>query len=73
MRYFEIAGGFRMQVSEEEQEILDAAGENILAEELDERSLEVARKMISKGLLIRFVDEGKVYYAQNKLADIGRF
>lgn len=74
MRYFEIEGGFRMHINEEERELLDAAKENLLADEqLDERQQEVARKMVSRGLLIRHESDDKLYYAPNGLPDIWRF
>lgn len=74
MRYFEIAGGLRMSIDEEEQALLKAANEELLEDEtLDERQQEVARKMVSRGLLNRLNQNGKLYYAPNGLEDIGRF
>lgn len=73
MRYFEIAGGFRVDISEEEQAILDGALDGLLEENLDERDAELACKMLSKGLLNRLSIDDKIYYIQNGLPDIGRF
>ncbi len=73
MRYFEIAGGFRVDISEEEQVILDSALDGILEEKLDEREAELACKMLSRGLLNRLSIDDKIYYMQNGLPDIGRF
>ena len=73
MRYFEIAGGFRIEISEEEQEILDAAETEVLAEDLDERGLELASKMISRGLLIMQTTDDKISFIQNKLQTLWRF
>lgn len=73
MRYFEISGGFRIPISEEEQELLNAAKEEIAEDELTERALEVAAKMTSRGLLVRETKNGKSFYIQNSLPDIGRF
>jgi hypothetical protein len=73
MRYFEIAGGFRLDISEEEQTILDSALDGLLEEKLDEREVEVACKMLSRGLLNRLEIDDKVYYVQNGLENIGRF
>ena len=73
MRYFEIAGGFRLNISEEEKTLLDKAKEGLLGEELDERDNEVAHKMLSRGLLNRHSEDGKIYYTPNSLPDIGRF
>jgi hypothetical protein len=75
MRYFEIAGGFRMPVSSDEQEILTLLKESenlITAEELDEYQLELATKMVSRGLLNRLQKDGKIYYEPNGLPDIWR-
>ncbi len=74
MRYFEIAGGIRMPISEEETALLDQAKDNLVEDsELDERNQEVARKMVSRGLFNRLSKDGKIYYAANGLEDIGRF
>lgn len=73
MRYFEIAGGLRVDISEEEQAILDGALDGLLEENLDERDAELACKMLSKGLLNRLSIDDKIYYIQNGLPDIGRF
>lgn len=75
MRYFEIAGGFRMPVNEEEQEVLTLIQESehsIDDSNLDERQQEVARKMVSRGLLNRLQKDGKIYYEPNGLPDIWR-
>ncbi len=73
MRYFEIAGGFRIDISEEERDILALANDNVLAEDLDERDQELAMKMVSKGLLISHDEDDKVFYTPNGLQNIGRF
>lgn len=73
MRYFEIAGGFRVNISEEEQAILDSALDGILEESLDEREYELACQMLSRGLLNRLEADEKVYFVPNKLQNIGRF
>jgi len=73
MRYFEIAGGLRVDISEEERDLLVLANDDVLEEDLDERGREVAFRMVSKGLLIRHEDEDKAYYTPNGLQDIGRF
>jgi UDP-N-acetylglucosamine transferase subunit ALG13 len=73
MRYFEIAGGLRIDISEEERDLLVKANESVLEEDLDERNQEVALQMVSKGLLVRHEDSDKAYYTPNSLQDIGRF
>lgn len=73
MRYYEIAGGLRMDVSEEEYEFLKHGNEVIIEDDsLDERNKEVARKMVSRGLLNRHYDGEKLFYVPNGLADIWR-
>ena len=73
MRYFEIAGGSRIDISEEERDLLALANDNVLEEDLDERNQEVALQMVSKGLLVRHEEDDKAYYKPNGLQNIGRF
>jgi hypothetical protein len=75
MRYFEIAGGLRMPINEEEQEVLTLIQESEHETEdsnLDERQRELARQMVSRGLLNRLHKDGKIYYEPNGLPDIWR-
>jgi hypothetical protein len=75
MRYFEIAGGFRMPVNSEEQDLLTLLKESeefVSEDELDERQQELARLMLSRGLLNRLQKDGKIYYEPNGLPDIWR-
>jgi hypothetical protein len=54
MRYHEIASGMRVPVSAEEQQVLDLSKDGVLKHDgLDERNQEVARTMVSRGLLNR--------------------
>ena len=74
MRYFEIQGGLRMPIDEEEMSLLEAARQEELADEsLDERAQEVARHMVSRGLFNRLQKDGKLYYSPNGLPDVWRF
>jgi hypothetical protein len=76
MRFFEISSGFRLPVSEEEQEILSRAIDDrqLPRGALGEREQEVARLMVSRGLLNRHRDdEGKVFYEPNDTTDLWRF
>ncbi len=60
MRFFEITSGVRMPVSCEEQAILDKAATGALRKvDLDERDQEVARRMVTRGLLNRGRDDEK--------------
>lgn len=68
MRYFEIASGFSLPVSNEEQEILRKIGDDGIKEtDLgDERSQEVARRMMMRGLLNKKSDKrGNISYHKN--------
>lgn len=68
MRYYEITSGVRMPISSEEQDILDKVSDStLLKSSLDDRDQEVARKMVTRGLLIRKRDSDKnVIFAANK-------
>jgi hypothetical protein len=74
MRFFEISSGIRLPVSQEEQEILDLALEGSLLEsKLDERQGEVARLMVSRGLLVREETDDDAQLKANRAVDIWRF
>jgi hypothetical protein len=75
MRFFEIASGLPVPVSEEEQQLLDLITEHqkIPGTALDERQLELARLMVSRGLLNRLIESNCVYYCANGLLDLWRF
>lgn len=68
MRFFEITSGVRLPVSLEEQEILDRIGEgDCMKSELNEREQEVARLMVSRGLLKRITNsDKKIRFKKNK-------
>ena len=73
MRYYEIASGLRLPVSFEEQVIIDKAANSLEADELDERSREVARLMVNRGLLNRLRNsDGKICFKVNSAKDIWR-
>ncbi len=76
MRFFEISSGIRLPVNEEEQVLLDRAVEQrrIKRSELSEREQEVARLMVSRGLLNRVrTDEDGIIYKPNDMADLWRY
>lgn len=75
MRFYEISSGLRLPVSQEEQEILDLATEKhrVAKAELDERQKEVARLMVSRGLLVRERDGEDIYLRPNSASDLWRF
>lgn len=76
MRFREIRGGIQIPVSGEEQDLIDLIesqeGEFIKRKELDERQREVARKMVSRGVLERTQRDGSLYYVVSRLDDIWR-
>ncbi len=76
MRFHEIRGGLQIPVSQEEQGLIDLIesqeGQFIQRKELDERHREVARKMVSRGVLERTQRDGNIYYVVSKLDDLWR-
>lgn len=74
MRYFEIASGLRLPINEEEQALLDKAYgcERLPRSELDEREEEVARLMVTRGLLKRRKDDNGTFYEPNDMNDLWR-
>ena len=76
MRFREIRGGLQIPVSIEEQDLIDLIesqeGNFIKRQELDERQREVARKMVSRGVLERTQRDGSLYYVVSKLDDLWR-
>lgn len=74
MRFFEIIGGFRVPVSGEESEILSLSDLAPLPEiNMDERQQEVARLMVSRGLLRRHGKTGDMNYSPNYDPNLRRF
>lgn len=75
MRFYEISSGMRLPVNEEEQTLINRATESkrIRFEELEERDGEVARLMVSRGLLNRDQDDEGEFYTVNDCADLWRF
>jgi hypothetical protein len=72
MRYHEIASGLRVPLSCEEQELIDQHGEPIDKDSLDEREQEVARLMVSRGVLDQYPHDDHVYYHLSSVNDIWR-
>jgi hypothetical protein len=76
MRFREIQGGLQVPVSNEEQDLIDLIedqeGAFIKRKELDERQREMARKMVSRGVLDRTQRDGSLYYVVSKLDDLWR-
>jgi hypothetical protein len=73
MRYHEIASGLRLAVSCEEQELIDKTdGAPIDKGDLDEREQELARLMVSRGVLDQYPHDGRVFYHLSSANDIWR-
>lgn len=76
MRFREIRGGIQIPVSSEEQDLVDLIesqeGNFIIGEDLNERQQEVARKMVSRGVLERTERDGSLYFVVSKLDDLWR-
>ena len=76
MRFHEIRGGLQIPVSSEEQDLIDLIesqeGNFIEKKDLDERQQEVARKMVSRGVLDRAKRDGSLYFVVSKLDDLWR-
>jgi DNA-binding NarL/FixJ family response regulator len=74
MRYREIAGGIRVYVSLEEdtlvQKILEAGQAS--KHSFTEREQEVARKLVSRGVLNRVKANNEIAYVVNSLQDLWR-
>lgn len=66
MRYFEITSGVRLHLSMEEQGIMDKMAEPIAKSSLSEREQEVARRMVSRGLIVRYRADGAIMFRINK-------
>jgi hypothetical protein len=75
MRYFEITSGMRVPTSGEERAILDKVEDagHIARDTLDEREAEVARRMVSRGLLVRLRVDDKVCFGTNADPNLRRF
>lgn len=65
-----------MPVSNEEQsliEMIESSEEDIVKrQDLDERQQELARKMVSRGVLERVQKDGSIHYKVSRLDDIWR-
>ncbi len=64
-----------MPISEEEQNLLNRIIEcrKLAGKKLDEREQEVARLMVSRGLLNTLVEGNRVFFVANGLPDLWRW
>lgn len=73
MRFHEIASGLRIPLSCEEQELLDKSEHGLIAkDDLDERDAELARLLVSRGVLDQYPQDNRVFYHVNSAMDIWR-
>lgn len=72
MRYHEIQSGLRIPVSNEEREILNMAKTEVSKDTLDERQQELARMMVSRGLLDHYRKDHQTYFRASSITDIWR-
>ena len=76
MRFMEIRGGIQIPVSIEEQglvDLIESKEEKVITlDEMDERQQELARKLVSRGVLDRTTNEGTLYFMVSRLTDLWR-
>jgi hypothetical protein len=74
MRFIEIASGLPTAVSNEELELVRKIREahKIERSKLDEREQELARRLVSRGILNRLTQEGHSVYEFNGLEEVWR-
>jgi hypothetical protein len=67
MRSIVTKGGFPTFVSSEEYALVESITDTVLKSKLDERQREVAKVLVSKGVLQRFKDSNdRIYYTRNQ-------
>lgn len=73
MRYHDIASGIKVPVYVEEQDLLARADkDDVACDQLGEREQELARLMVSRGLLRYFTKNGRVFFRTISSDDIWR-
>lgn len=74
MRFIEVTGGLNMPVSEEEQQLIEKVGKtnNINKKKLTEREQELARKLVSRGILDRKQIDKEYHFSVNLLELVER-
>jgi hypothetical protein len=66
MLYVENTAGMRIPISKEEEEVLNKVAGGVDKSSLDEREQEVARLMVTRGILKREKRNGKIVLSQDK-------
>ena len=70
MRFIEIESGMRVPVSNEEQDVLDLAKDGITSQDLDERNREVARLLVTRGVMRRVKRDDQIVLLPNDLDQV---
>ena len=73
MKFIEIKGGWLQPVSNEENVLMErvkGASSPLLKSQLSEREQELARNLVSRGLLTRLRIDNKLCFTVNDLEDI---
>lgn len=75
MRYYEITSGMRVPVSGEERALLSQVEDSgpVTRDSMDERQQEIARQMVTRGILLRSRQDGKVIFTPNNDPTLRRF
>lgn len=74
MKYRDVAGGLRLYISNEEDHLVSKIEESGFASKtgLSEREQEVARKLVSRGVLNRLKNDNGIMYVVNSLQELIR-
>ena len=74
MRYFEVMGGIRVPASVEETALIERIEANgaLTRKSLNERDRELARKLVSRGILNRVSIDEETNFILNGLKDLWR-
>lgn len=73
MKFIEISNGFLQPISNEESMLFEMVKNYktpFPKSNMNEREKEVARNLVSRGILTRIVSENKLYFIVNDLTDI---
>lgn len=73
MKIVDILGGMKVPISEEEYLVLEQIRrEKIYKKNLEERTQELATRLVTRGVLVRHKDKKGIYYSYNDLQDVWR-
>jgi hypothetical protein len=74
MKVFELVGGINIMISNEESDFVNKVVESghIAKSKLSEKEKELTNVLVRKGVLNRYMEDGKIYFKFNKLEEIWR-